>query len=315
LIIRVAAADFRAGVSGSAGATLAGVPTYAAALPQGLRWELDPGVVLGICVPAVAFAYGVRAARRRGAEVSRMRVRYFAAAVGVLVLALLSPVATLSDRHFSAHMVEHLLLLFGAAPLLAFSAPVTLALQAAPSDVRRRRLLRVLHSAPVRAITHPVVAWVLFAAVMYASHFSALYDAALGNAALHGLEHALYLTAAALFWWPVIRRDPVPGRFPWPARLLYLGLAMPFQSLLGLAIYSSDRPLYPSYLAYASRRQVIDDQHLAGAIMWVVGDLLMLGAIGLVARGWMRHEAREERRVDAGLDAARARARAAGGTV
>jgi putative membrane protein len=281
------------------------VPTFAATSPAALRWELDPAVVVGVAAIVVAFAHGVRAARRRGAEVSRSRVRYFAAAVGVLVLALLSPVATLSGERFSVHMVEHLLLLFGTAPLLAFSAPITLALQAC-GDVGRRRLLRVLHSVPVRAVTHPVVAWVTFAAVMYASHFSALYDAALGNPVLHGLEHFGYLAGAALFWWPVIRRDPVPGSFPWPARVLYLGLAMPFQSLLGLAIYSSDTPLYPSYLAFASRREVVDDQHLAGAIMWVVGDLLMLVAIGLAIRGWVRHESREERRIDANLDAARA---------
>jgi len=281
------------------------VPTYAAASSTVLRWTLDPAVVLGVAVLVAIFTYGVRAARRRGAQVSAARVRYFAAAVGVLGLALLSPIAALSEERFSVHMVEHLLLLFGTAPLLAFSAPVTLALQAS-DEVRRRRLLRALHSVPVRALTHPVVAWVLFAAVMYASHFSALYDAALGNPVLHGLEHFAYLTGAALFWWPVVRRDPVPGSFPWPGRVLYLGLAMPFQSLLGLAIYSSDSPLYPSYLAFASRQEVIDDQHLAGAIMWVVGDLLMLIAIGLAIRGWMRHEAREEQRIDANLAALRA---------
>jgi putative copper resistance protein D len=306
LVIRVAAGQFAA----VGDPVRAGYPrlvrTVAAGTPALLRWQLDPAVLLGVVALTTLFGYGVRAARRRGATVERSRVRYFAAAMLVMALALLSPIATLSEERFSVHMVEHLLLLFGTAPLLALSAPVTLALQAASGDVRRDVILRALHSRPVRAVTHPVVAWVLFAAVMYASHFSALYDAALRSGPLHALEHFLYLTAAALFWWPVIRRDPVPGRFPWPARLLYLGLAMPYQSLLGLAIYSSDSPLYPEYLKHGTRDSVVDDQQLAGALMWVVGDVLMLTAIGLAVLGWMRHESREERRVDAKLDALRA---------
>ena len=281
------------------------MPVVAAPVPMLLRWQSDPVVIAGILAMLTLFGYGVRAARRRGATVARARVRYFAAAVAVMALALLSPIATLSDERFSVHMVEHLLLLFGTAPLLALSAPITLALQAAPSDVRRRLLLRALHSRPVKAVTHPVVSWVLFAAVMYASHFSALYDAALRNAGLHGVEHLLYLGAAALFWWPVIRRDPVPGAFPWPARLLYLGLAMPYQSLLGLAIYSSNTPLYATYLEFGSRSAVLADQQLAGAIMWIVGDLLMLIALGCAAYGWVQHDSRETARIDAKLEAAR----------
>jgi putative copper resistance protein D len=276
------------------------------AAPLLLRWHFDPPVVAGLLAMVTAFAYAVRAANRRGAQVAPARVRYFAAAIAVMALALLSPVATLSEERFSVHMAEHLLLLFGTAPLLALSAPVTLALQATPSAVRRSVLLRALNSPAVKLLSQPVFTWVLFAGVMYASHFSALYDAALRHPLLHGVEHLLYLAAAALFWWPVIRRDPVPGSFPWPARLLYLGLAMPYQSLLGLAIYSSNSPLYATYLTYASRTAVIDDQHLAGAIMWIVGDVLMLCALGLAAVGWVRHEARESDRVDANLAALRA---------
>ncbi|MEO6714863.1 MAG: cytochrome c oxidase assembly protein [Mycobacteriales bacterium] len=282
------------------------MPVAAAPISVLLQWQFDPSVVAGMLAMLALFRYGVRSARRRGATVAATRVRYFAAAMAVMALALLSPIATLSEERFSVHMVEHLLLLFGTAPLLALSAPVTLALQAASSDVRRRVLLRTLASRPVKMLSHPVLAWVTFATVMYASHFSSLYDAALRHPLLHGLEHLLYLAAAALFWWPVIRRDPVPGSFPWPARLLYLGLAMPYQSLLGLAIYSSRSPLYPTYLEYRDRAAVVDDQQLAGAIMWIVGDVLMLVAIGLAAVGWVRHEGRETERVDAKLDALRA---------
>ena len=266
-----------------------------------LRWHADPVVVLGISAMAALYLWGVQRAR----NVPRSRVRCFAAAVAVLVLALCSPVASVSEERFSVHMVQHLLLTYGAAPLLAFSAPVTLALQALGPGPGRKRLLSVLHSRVVRFVTHPAVTWFAFAGVMYVTHFSRLYDASLRNPFLHGVEHLLYLGTAALFWWPVVRRDPVPGSFPWPARVLYLFLAMPMQSFLGVAILNADRVLYPHY---ASVSGALADQHLAGAIMWAGGDLLMLTAVGAAIAGWMRFDERETVRVDAALDARRSAA-------
>jgi putative copper resistance protein D len=262
--------------------------------------------VAGLTVLATAYLVGVRRVHGRGGSVPPARLRWFAAAVVVLTVALCSPLASVSERRFSAHMVQHLLLTYGAAPLLAFSAPVTLALHAAGPGAARRRLLVVLHSRVLRAVSHPVVAWVAFAAVMYATHFSGLYEASLRNPAVHGAEHLLYVSAAVLFWWPVVRRDPVPGSFPWPGRLLYLVVAMPLQSMLGLAIFSSDEPLYPHYVATLGRLAAIDDQHLAGAIMWVGGDILFLTSMFLILAGWMRFEKRHEVDVDRRLDAERA---------
>ena len=265
-------------------------------------WHADPLVVVGLSAAAGLFLLGVR---RASGAVSPARVRFFAAGLFVLLLALVSPLAAWSEERFAPHMVQHLLLTYVAAPLLAFSAPVTLALQAASPSARHRLLLPALRSVPVKVLSHPVVAWTLFAGVMYATHFSGLYDASLRSPYVHGFEHLLYLGAAVLFWWPVVRRDPVPGSFPWPARLLYLLLAMPLQSMLGLAIYSSEQPLYARYAELAPRADVLADQHLAGAVMWVGGDVLMLAAIGLAIGAWMRADARETARLDARLDAAR----------
>ena len=273
-----------------------------------LRWHLDLLVVLGLGGLASAWLGGVRRVRARGGTVDPARTRWFWAALAVLTVALVSPVATVAEERFSVHMVQHLLLTYGVAPLLAFAAPVTLWLQALPpGSASRRRLLAVLHSRAVRVLTFPVVSWAAFAVAMYATHFSPLYDAALGSDVLHGWEHLTYLGAAMLFWWPVVRRDPVPGSFPWPARVLYLFLAMPLQSFLGLAIYSSDRVLYDHYAAFSG---ALADQRLAGAIMWGGGDVLMFAALCAAIAGWMRWDVRETERVDAALDAARA-ARAA----
>ncbi len=269
-------------------------------------WHADPSVILGLLALGGAWWAAERQASKRLQQVAPARRRAFVAAYAVLVLALVSPVAQLAEERFSVHMVQHLALLYVVAPLLALSAPVTLALQAATPGTRRRVLLPLLHSRALRMITHPVLAFTLFAAVMYATHFSAVYDVALNNSLVHGAEHLLYLVAASLFWWPVVRRDPVPGTFPWPARLLYLVVAFPLQSFLGLAIYSSDRVLYESYLDFGTQAGVLADQQLAGAIMWVGGDLLNLAAIGISLYAWMRYEGRSTARLDAQLDAARA---------
>ena len=264
-----------------------------------LRWHADPVVLTGLA----ALAFGGFWAVRRVPALPAGRRRWFVAALAVLVVALVSPVAALSEERFSVHMAQHLMLTYGAAPFLALSAPVTVALRALGPGGGRRRLLAVLHSGAFRVLTHPVVTWVAFASVMYVTHFSPLYDAALGNPFLHGLEHLLYLGAAALFWWPVVRRDPVPGRFPWPGRVLYLVLAMPLQSFLGVAILGADGVLYDHY---AARPGALADQGVAGAVMWVGGDVLMLTAVAFAIAAWMRHETRETVRLDANLDALRA---------
>ena len=93
-------------------------------------------------------------------------------------------------------MVQHILLMLVAAPLIALSAPITLLLRVSSHETRRRWILPVLHSRIVRTLAFPVVAWILFAAVMWVAHFSPLFDAALEDPFIHELEHVLFLTVA-----------------------------------------------------------------------------------------------------------------------
>jgi putative copper resistance protein D len=204
-------------------------------------------------------------------------------------------------------MVQHMLLELVAAPLLLAGAPITLALRAANPPVRRR-LLAILQSRIVHAISFPVVAWVLFAAVNWGWHFSPLYDQALENQALHYFQHATFLAAALLFWWPAIGADPSPWRLPHPVRILYLFLAMPQNSFLGVALMSAPTALYPHYLTNARGWGISprDDQALGGVIMWVVGDVAFLVGMMLVVALWMRHEERRTERLDRRLAAERA---------
>jgi putative membrane protein len=211
-------------------------------------------------------------------------------------------------------MVQHLLLLFAAAPLLALAAPVTQLLRAASPGVRRRLLLPLLHSTLGQAIGHPVVAWVTFTVVAWASHFSPLFDLSLENQAVHTLEHVAFLIAGLLFWWPVVGADPAPRRLTYPVRALYLLLQMPPSSFLGMAIVFAEAPLYPHYATLGSPYGIsaLSDQQLAGGIMWLTGDVVLIGAILVIVAAWMRHEERDapaaERRADVGRARLRERA-------
>jgi putative membrane protein len=134
-----------------------------------------------------------------------------------------------------------------------------------------------------------------------------LYDQALENQLLHYVQHATFLGAALLFWWPVVGADPSPWRLPHPVRLLYLFLAMPQNSFLGVAIMSASSVLYPHYVTNVRDwgATPLEDQQLGGAIMWVGGDVLFLAAMAIVVVMWMRHEDRRTVRLDARLAAER----------
>ncbi len=208
-------------------------------------------------------------------------------------VAVATPIAAYAHRHFSLHMLQHLLLTLAAAPLLVLGAPVALALRAVRAGMRRR-LISVLHSPPVRLAAQPVVAWLAFAAVMWGTHFSGFYDLALESDVVHLVEHALYLLVAAAFWWPLAGVDPGARRLGWPARVLYLLLAVPLHAFLGLALYSAGQPLYSHYSGhFASVAAALDDQRAGALIMWIGGHFVFLAALAALVFGWMRYEGRK----------------------
>lgn len=260
------------------------------------RWAFEPVSWLGLALAAWLYVRGSRAvagwpASRRGC---------WLAGIAVTALALTSPIATYAHALFWVHMVQHLLLTLVAAPLLVLGAPVSLAVRALPAP-RRRRVTKIVHSRFVGAITTPLVAWCLFALVMWLTHFSPLYDRALEDGAVHLAEHAAFLGAGVLFWWPLAGLDPgAAGRMSHPMRLLYLLLALPQQSLVGLAIYSAGEVLYPHYatVARAWGPSPLEDQRIAGVVMWVVGDMLFLVALVVAVIAWMRFDDREAERID-----------------
>ncbi|MGH9279233.1 MAG: cytochrome c oxidase assembly protein [Acidimicrobiales bacterium] len=242
------------------------------------RWSVEPAVVVLLALAVALYV--------RGAQIERPGARHrvlFGAGLVAVALALLSPVDTYAEVLLSVHMVQHLLLVIVAAPLLAGSRCTSVLLAALP-----RRLAVPIEalgrSWVARVVTHPLVSWTLFAATGWVVHFSPLFDAALREPVAHAAEHVLLLGTALLFWRPVVGREPLS----YPLRLVYLALAMPQNTFLALAIYSAGHPLYDTYVrqARAWGPSVLDDQRLGGGLMWVAGDLTLLVAVLAVAAAW-----------------------------
>ena len=287
-----------------AGPALAhGAAAEAPRLPGVLAtWLADPLPWGGILFAAGAYLLAVRRVNRSHprAPVPARRVLAWLAGLLVILVALTSAIDVYADELLSVHMVQHLLLIMVAPPLLALGAPVTLALRVASPAVRRGLLLPILHSRAVRVLASPWFAWPLFTAAIWVTHFSPLYDAALEEPALHVAEHLLFLTAGAIFWWPVVAADPAPRRMGFGGRFAYLVLQMPVGAAVGLAIYFSPTVLYAHY-ASGERSWgplALVDQQIGGLIMWAVGDLILLVALATLVASWMRFDVRRSQRAD-----------------
>jgi putative membrane protein len=256
-----------------------------------VAWNLDPVLVAGFLLAAVAYRRGQTAGPRR--EVDSWRARCFAAALVALGVALLSPLDALASALASAHMVQHMLLVLVAAPLLALSAPSSTILRGSPLAVRRasgrwRRGLRLTHR-NLRALGNPAAAWLLHVGVLWFWHAAVPYDAALDSPPLHILEHASFLVTAVLFWHVVIgtRR---PERVSKGLGVL-LVFAMAMQSVvLSLLLTFARTPWYSGYARTTAPwgLEPLADQQLAGVIMWIpAGAVYLLTALALLV-AWVR---------------------------
>ncbi len=281
------------------GPTPAEPPTAASLL---LGWTVEPLPTLAIAVSLIWWRWAVRRVDRLHPNnpVPRQRTWAFVLGMTAIAFALLSGIEAYDTTLFSVHMVQHLLLAMVAAPLIALSAPITLFLRVSSAATRRRWILPVLHSRVVRVLAFPVVAWIIFAGVMWVSHFSALFDAALEDPFIHDLEHVLFLASGLLFWWPAVALDPAPWRMPHPLRALYVFLQMPQNTFLAVVILGATGVLYPHYATNVRPwgPTPLEDQQTAAGIMWLVGDVIFLIAILAILYGWMRSEARDAARSD-----------------
>jgi cytochrome c oxidase assembly factor CtaG len=260
-------------------------------------WNLDPVLLGGFLLAAWAYRRGRTSGPRR--PVDSWRARCFTAALVALGLALLSPLDALSNALASAHMVQHLLLLLVAAPLLALSAPSSAILRGSPLAVRRasgrwRRRLGLTHG-NLGVLRHPAAVWLLSVGVIWFWHAAASYDATLDNQLLHVLEHASFLVTAVLFWQVVVG---VRGAARVSGGLgVLLVFAMAMQSVfLSVLLTFARTPWYSGYAATTAPWGLdpLTDQRLAGVIMWIpAGGIYLVVALALLVT-WIRATERED---------------------
>jgi putative membrane protein len=259
-------------------------------------WNLDPVLLGGLLLAAWAFWRGQTSGPRR--PVDSWRARCFSGALVALGLALLSPLDALSGALASAHMLQHLLLLLVAAPLLALSAPSSAILRGSPLALRRasgrwRRRLGLSHG-NLGLLRHPAAVWLLSVGVVWFWHAAAPYDATLDNQLLHVLEHASFLVTAVLFWQVVVG---VRGAARVSGGLgVLLVFAMAMQSVfLSVLLTFARTPWYSGYAATTAPWGLdpLTDQRLAGVIMWIpAGVIYLVVALALLVT-WIRATERE----------------------
>ena len=255
-------------------------------------WNLDP-VLLGLLLVAVWLYRNGQFAGSRRSDVWRRRA--FVAAIVVVTVALVSPLDAMSASLASAHMVQHVLLMLVAAPLFAFSAPASAILRGSPAAIQRlpstaRRRLRIRQSL-VRSLSHPAVVVVVFICTLWFWHSAAAYDATLRYEAVHVTEHVSFLAVAVMFWRVVLggrigRR--VPGGLGF---LLVFGVAMASVLLSVLMTFATEH-WYSGYTATTAAwgLEPLEDQQLAGLIMWVPSGLMYVGAALVVFASWLAED-------------------------
>jgi putative membrane protein len=260
-------------------------------------WNLDPVLLGGFLLAAWAFWRGQTSGPRR--PVDSWRARCFTVALVALGLALLSPLDALSNALASAHMVQHLLLLLVAAPLLALSAPSSAILRGSPLALRRasgrwRRRLGLTHG-NLGVLRHPAAVWLLAVGVLWFWHAAAPYDATLDNELLHVLEHASFLATAVLFWQVVVGVRGAARVSGGLGVLLVFTMAM--QSVfLSVLLTFARTPWYSGYAATTAPWGLdpLTDQRLAGVIMWIpAGGIYLVVALALLVT-WIRATERED---------------------
>ncbi len=280
------------------------------------QWGVAPLPLVVTVWASGLYLVGVLALRRRGD--SWPVGRSIAWGVGMLAfyVATSSGLAAYDTVLLSVHMVQHMVLSMVVPLALALGAPVTLALRTLPRSPRRW-LLALLHSRLAKVLGFPPLAFGLYVLSPWALYFSGWYDASLRSTYVHEMMHVHLVLVGALFFWPIVGVDPLPGRVAHPFRVLLTVMTLPFHAFLGVTIMGQTRLLggdwYPRLHdgpMGAWLPDPYDDQKLAGGILWGAGDLVGVVFFVVLFVQWVRSSMKEAEREDRRLDRLEARARA-----
>jgi putative membrane protein len=246
-------------------------------------WSPPLGVNLALCLGMLVYIRGwIRLHLIFPNLILRWRLAAFLAGIVSVWIAIASPIDAFDDVLLSIHMVQHLLLMAIAPPLILLSAPALPFLQGLPQWMSRKVMGPILRSAWVKRvghfITNPAICWLAATLALIAWHIPRVFELALQSDWLHELEHASFFCAGVLFWWPVVQPWPSTARWPRWSIPLYLFLAtLPCDALSAFLAFC-DRVAYSSYL-FAPRAfhlSPLQDQECAAALMWVCVTIIFL---------------------------------------
>jgi cytochrome c oxidase assembly factor CtaG len=252
-------------------------------------WEFNPSVLIPIAVLGVLYARGWwRLHRRASDRFGFSQPTAFFAGLAIILFALLSPLHAFAGWLLTVHMIQHLLLMMVAPPLILGGAPYLPLLSGLPRQFSNDVVGPFLSSAGLRKIarfvSHPVFCWSAFISVNVGWHLPVMYELALRSTAWHEVEHFSFLSSALLFWLPIIQ--PRPWVSPTPRWLIlpYLILADFQNTALSAFLVFYDRVVYPTYavIPRITNLTALEDQAAAGAIMWVASSVFFLVPLGLI---------------------------------
>jgi putative membrane protein len=249
-------------------------------------WEFDPGVVIPLAISGLLYA--------RGSNVQRVTARrqkaYFWCGWALLAVALVSPLHPLGEVLFSAHMIQHELLMLAAAPLLVLSRPLTTFLFALPFEWRRSvgQLAKAKYvRGPWSFLTDPLTAWVVHAAAIWIWHAPFMFELTLKSELAHTAQHLSFFLSALLFWWALFYAH---GRKAYGPGVLYVFTTAVHTSILGALLTFAPRLWYPAYSTTTEAWGLtpLDDQQIGGLIMWVPAAVVYLAAGLWLFAAWLR---------------------------
>ena len=265
-----------------------------------LHWSFEPWVITCLAASIAWYAAGIsrlwdKASNSRNALIWQSML--FLLGWLTLVIALVSPVDALGVQLFSAHMVQHELMMIVAAPLLVISRPFGVWMWALPEHWRGSVVNAVRWSGiavPWNFLTNSLIAWIVHALALWVWHVPAFFDAALRQNDIHTWQHASFLISALFFWWTVFRDGAV--RSGCGKAILYLFTTMMHTGALGALLTFSATPWYSGYFASSTALgwDPLADQQLGGLIMWIPGGLIYIGVALALGAKWLDPDSHSE---------------------
>ncbi|MCU1488972.1 MAG: integral rane protein [Acidimicrobiaceae bacterium] len=272
------------------------------------HWDLSPFPLVVLALSVATALWYLRAdwsLAARGRHWGGLRTAAFLSGLVFTDLAFCSSVAVYANDYFQAHVLQHLLLMVVAPPLLALGMPSTLFLQTA-SRRAKERWLRVLRSDGFAVLSHPVTVFALYFGAMFVFFLTPLIGFAMEHMAVMDFFNVVFLAGGTLYWWPMVGLDPiVHWKMTHGFRLMNILIGGGVEAFLGVAILNNSRTIAPMYSLAGT--------HSGGALLWVSTEFVSLGAFLPIYIQWMRSEDRIGAREDARSDRAAATDAATGG--